>query len=84
MSGGRPEPLLPVAPCAACGTDVLVAWDLDEAEELVAVCARCNAVLPADADRRPADADGLRELGFTLDEVPGDGGGCGGGGCGRG
>lgn len=73
---------LPIAHCAACAADVLVARDLDGDDRWILCCARCGTPVAPDAELREAGADDLEALGFTPGRLPGEGG-CGNGQCGR-
>ena len=69
--------------CEPCAGPVLAAWDLDEHDELVPVCARCGARLEPAADARRVGASALRRFGYDVEgEGPvtrgcGSGGSCG-------
>lgn len=85
---------LPLAQCPACARRVLVAWALDDHDEMIEVCAHCDTPLPDDVERKPMGGYALRAQGYTIEgEGPdtegcgtGSGSGCGtcgsGGGCG--
>lgn len=67
----------PVENCPACARDVLVGRDLNERDELIAVCTRCGTELSGES--RAYSAASVAALGYDLD---GQGDGCGTGGCG--
>lgn len=69
----------PVRFCATCTCDVVVARDLDDADDWVDVCTRCASVMPP-GPRRQLAPSALTAMGY---EVEGEGGeiGCGSGGC---
>lgn len=73
------EPVpFPVARCAACARDVVVAVDVDDADRFVEVCSRCGGLLDTGGATRSYASTSLGALGYQL----GDDEGCGGGGCG--
>ena len=73
------EPVpFPVARCATCARDVVVAVDVDDADRFVDVCSRCGGLLDAGGVKRSYASTSLGALGYQL----GDEEGCGGGGCG--
>lgn len=78
----------PIGDCASCGPNKLLAYDLDEADELILVCIHCDRPLPAGASPRRLGALALQRLGYDVDgEIErrgcgshadgGDAGGCG-------
>ncbi len=69
----------PVDYCESCERDVLVARDLDDADEWVRICTRCATPLAARDDSRAYSAASLQAIGYTFEHLSG---GCGSGGCG--
>ena len=73
----------PIATCARCERDVLLARDLDESGELIARCIHCGATLRLD-DARFVGAASLSDLGYSVEGLqhPHEERGCRDGGCG--
>lgn len=72
----------PVKPCSSCARDVLVARELDDADEWVEVCTRCGTALDASRPARAWTASALSGIGYDVEgESAAAGCGEGGGGC---
>jgi hypothetical protein len=80
----------PLGDCKTCQRTTMLAWDLDEHEELVLACLHCDTPLPAGVEPRYLGARSLQRFGYDVEgeiETRGCGAGSGGscsGSCGSG
>lgn len=77
---------LDIAKCSACDRRVLVAWALDDNDQVLEVCAHCDTPFPTDSERKQMGGYALRALSYDIEGEGPDTEGCGigGGGCGSG
>lgn len=70
----------PVAFCEHCGRDVLIARDLNEEDELIDVCSRCDQPLEDAPRQKKMGGWALRSIGYDVEGEGPDQKGCGSGG----
>lgn len=66
--------------CTHCDRRVLIAWALDEQDEMIEVCAHCDTPIPHDVEAKPMGGYALRALGYDIEGEGPDSEGCGAGG----